>query len=448
MGTHQSATMMVWVYQVILWLALPLVWVRLKLRARREPAYGERRAERLGDVPAEVRSGPIWFHTVSAGESIAAAPVIRALAEQFDDLPVLVTTMTPTGSAQVMERLGDLVDHCYAPYDFGFAVDRFYRRVAPRALILMETELWPNLIAAAARRNIPVYLINARLSARSARGYGRVAGLTRRMLEQLTYVACQSEEHRERFIELGLPPDRIAALGSVKYDVTLPEGSAVRTDEMRRALGLGERLVWIAASTHPGEDEQVLDAYASLRQSYPDLCLLLVPRHPHRADDVAAMANAAGWRVVRQSQAVPDSGAAVPMDSAAEDGAAPAVVVGDVMGTLLQLYGLAHVAFVGGSLVPVGGHNPLEPALWHLPIVSGPEQFNFTEVMQELQSRGGLVTVADSKALADVVGAWLADADLRATVGAGAAGALAENRGATVRVVSLLTDSVSGLLAH
>ncbi len=442
---------MVWIYQAILWLALPLVWVRLKLRARREPAYGERRAERFGNVPAEVRSGPIWFHTVSAGESIAAAPVVRALAEQFDDLPVLVTTMTPTGSAQVVERLGDVVDHCYAPYDFSFAVERFYRRVAPRALILMETELWPNLIAAAARRNIPVYLINARLSARSARGYGRIAGLTRPMLERLTYVACQSEDHRERFIGLGLSPDRIAALGSVKYDVTLPDDFAVRSAALRGALGLGERLVWIAASTHPGEDEQVLDAYASLKQSHRDLCLLLVPRHPHRAEDVASMASAAGWRVSRQSEAIAGEGKGLPSGSGGsgnDDSALVDVVVGDVMGTLLQLYGVAHVAFVGGSLVPVGGHNPLEPALCNLPIASGPEQFNFTEVMQELEGRGGLVTVADSGELADVVGAWLADPQARADAGARAAGALAENRGATARVLGLLTDSIRRLLAE
>ncbi len=430
--------MVAWVYQLVLWLALPLVWLRLQWRARREPAYGERQAERFGQVPRDVRRGPIWFHTVSAGESIAAAPVVRAIAERFPDTPVLVTTMTPTGSAQVIERLSDVADHCYAPYDFTFAVDRFYRRVEPRALILMETELWPNLIAWARSRGIPVLLINARLSERSAHGYAKLAGLARGMLEALSFIACQSEDHVRRFVSLGAAAETTAALGSVKYDVALPEDFAAGCEDLRARLGVGERLVWIAASTHPGEDEPVLEAFAILRRELPDLCLILVPRHPHRADDVEAMAVARGFSVVRQSACV----------SQDERAGTPDIVLGDVMGTLLELYGIAHAAFVGGSLVPVGGHNPLEPALCHLPIASGPEQFNFTEVMKELESRGGLVTVADVSALAEVTAAWLTDADLRAAVGAKAHAALADNRGATARVVALLDESVQRALTQ
>ncbi len=438
MVTHQSASMVARVYQLVLWLALPLVWLRLQWRARREPAYGERQAERFGNVPTDVRRGPIWFHTVSAGESIAAAPVVRAVAERFPDTPVLVTTMTPTGSAQVVERLGDVADHCYAPYDFGFAVDRFYRRVEPRVLILMETELWPNLIAQAAARGIPALLINARLSERSARGYARVAGLTRSMLEALSFIACQSQDHMRRFVELGAHADKTAALGSVKYDVALPDDFAEHCAELRARLGVGERLVWIAASTHPGEDEPVLEAFTQLRKRLPDLCLILVPRHPHRADDVEALVVARGFTVVRQSACA----------SAPANIGTPDVVLGDVMGTLLQLYGIAHAAFVGGSLVPVGGHNPLEPALCRLPIASGPEQFNFTEVMTELESRGGLVTVADANALAEATVEWLTDAELRDAVGARAHAALADNRGATARVVELLDESVRRALTQ
>lgn len=437
MATHQSATMMSWVYQIVLGLALPLVWLRLQLRARREPEYGQRQQERFGVVPEHVREHCVWFHTVSAGEAIAAAPLIREMTSRFPTMPFLVTTMTPTGSQQVMQRLQDCVDHCYAPYDFGFAVRRFFNRVQPRALVLMETELWPNLIAEAHRRGIPVMLVNARLSERSARGYQRLAGLTRSMLQRLSYIACQSEAHAQRFIALGADPDQVGALGSVKYDVALPAGFAATVQALETEFEVGARPVWIAASTHPGEDEIVLRAFAEIRSRAPDLLLLLVPRHPVRAEALCEMVRAAGFSVSRQSVRA-DGERPGPTD----------VVIGDVMGTLMSLYGLADVAFVGGSFVDVGGHNPLEPALCAVPVVSGPQQFNFTDVMADLQTRGGLQTVHTASELASVVTAWLADDAQRKRAGAAAAAALDENRGATARVVALLDDLVGAALAH
>jgi 3-deoxy-D-manno-octulosonic-acid transferase len=423
------------VYQIVLMLALPLVWLRLQWRARREPAYGHRQAERFGRVPPAVRPHCIWFHTVSAGETIAAAPLISEIAQEFNSTPVLVTTMTPTGSDQVLSRLGECVDHCYAPYDFDFAVQKFYATVQPRILILMETELWPNLISHAYRLRIPVVLVNARLSERSARGYQRVINLTRPMLQQLSTIACQSDEHVARFVSLGADPNSTQALGSVKYDVSLPEGFDRSVARLRRALAIGERPVLIAASTHPGEDEPVVSAFKKLRQRFPELCLLLVPRHPVRAHEVGELVAAAGYTWVLQS------------DCAASEPPAPTdVIVGDVMGTLLTLYGVADVAFVGGSLVEMGGHNVLEPALCQVPILCGPFQFNFTEVMQVLQDSGGLVTVTDEQTLADAASVWFADTASRHQAGAAAAAALMANRGATQRVKELLRGHISAVL--
>ena len=430
--------MVVGLYQLILWLALPLVWLRLQWRARSEAAYGARVGERFGRVPAQVPSNCIWFHTVSAGETIAAAPLIRQLAEEFAPAPFLVTTMTPTGSQQVTARLSDCVAHCYAPYDFGFAVSRFFDQVQPRLLVLMETELWPNLIATAHRRGIPVLLVNARLSERSAKGYARVQGLTRPMLARLSGIACQSEAHAERFAAIGADPATIQVLGSVKYDVTEPAGFAEDVAALRRVFAIAEQPVWIAASTHPGEDEIVLEAFRLVREQHPDCCLLLVPRHPVRADNVCALAANAGFSVSRHSARIASSDGAKATD----------VIVGDLMGTLLTLYGLADVAFVGGSFVEVGGHNPLEPALCQVPVVSGPYQFNFTDVMADLEQRGGLRTVADAAQLAEVVTAWLGDTSSRQHAGASAAAALAENRGAMERVCELLRGWIRTVLLH
>jgi len=301
----------------------------------------------------------------------------------------------------------------------------------------METELWPNLIAEAHRRSIPVMLVNARLSERSARGYQRLAGLTTKMLQRMSYIACQSETHAQRFINLGADPERVAALGSVKYDVALPDNFSTAVAALDSEFEIGKRPVWIAASTHPGEDEIVLRAFTEIRRRCADLLLLLVPRHPVRAEALSAMVIAAGFSVSRQSTRAQGERPG-PTD----------VVIGDVMGTLVSLYGLADIAFVGGSFVAVGGHNPLEPALCAVPVVSGPQQFNFTDVMADLEAKGGLQTVHSASQLATVVSAWLADEAVRRDAGAAAAATLDENRGATARVVALLDDLVGAALAH
>lgn len=416
-------------YRILLWLVLPAVYLRLLLRARREPAYGQRISERFGQVPDGIKTGAVWFHTVSAGESIAAAPLISKMLSSLPEQNYLVTTMTPTGSEQVLRHLGDSVDHCYAPYDFTFAVRSFLRKTQPRMLVLMETEIWPNLITQANALGIPVLLINARMSARSARGYARMSWLSRPVLEAISHIACQSEEHMQRFVGLGVDAGNVSVLGSVKFDLQVPEDLPKQASILKTQLNLRDRPVWIAASTHPGEDEQIIRAHLSLRSQLPELCLLLVPRHPHRVGQIGALIQQhnLSWRASSEG---PTAGA---YD----------VIVGDVMGQLLALYSLAQVAFVGGSLVDHGGHNPIEPALLRLPIVAGPADFNFAEVAQYFEAAGAYKKVGNADELASVVGVLLADDAGREMMGAQAHEVVMSNKGGTQRTLTLLSSRLT-----
>ncbi|MFU8817115.1 MAG: lipid IV(A) 3-deoxy-D-manno-octulosonic acid transferase [Pseudomonadales bacterium] len=425
--------MLRFVYQLLLVAAWPWVQLRLRWRARREPEYGQRIAERFGRLPAEIPAGCVWFHTVSAGETIAAAPLIAELAALFPTQPILVTTMTPTGSAQVRARLGERVHHCYAPYDFPWAVRRFYDRLQPRLLVLMETELWPNLIAAAAARDVPALLVNARLSARSARGYRRVGSLTRSMLGSLQYIACQYPDHAQRFIELGAPAERVLTHGSVKFDLRLPDDHAERVRALAARWGL-HGPAWVAGSTHPGEETAVLAAHRWLLQRQPDARLVLVPRHPARAPEVAALCRDQGLSVARQS-------------APGADDASAQVIVGDTMGELLYLYGLGDVAFVGGSFADVGGHNPIEPALCGKPVLMGPVVHNFADVVAAFRDAGCLQIVADAQQLGCAVARWMDDPAARLALGLRAREVVAANGGATVRLRALLIETIDAL-AH
>lgn len=415
-------------YGFLLLLARPLVRLRLAYRARRDPAYGERIQERFARLPEGLPRGGIWFHTVSAGETIAAAPIILALTDRHPDVPVLVTTMTPTGSAQVARLLDDRVAHCYAPYDFPVVLERFFDQLDPKLLVLMETELWPNMLREAERRGVPALLVNARLSERSARGYARIGALTRSMLESLRFIACQYPDHAERFLALGAPDDRVGALGSVKFDVRLPGDHAARVRALRERWGLLNRPVWIAGSTHPGEEEVVLAAHQTLKAQFPELLLILVPRHPERRGEVGTLIDQAGFSQAWMSEVDAPTGRDV--------------VLGDTMGELLYLYGLAQVAFLGGSLVSVGGHNPIEAAVCEVPLIMGPETFNFPDVVAAFGEAGCLHLIADAASLATQVAGYLSDEAGRQAVGAEAAAVVARNRGATVRLLELLSAEI------
>ena len=423
-------------YPLLLCVAYPLVRVRLWLRGRKEPAYRERVAERFGKVPDDVPQDVVWFHTVSAGETIAAVPLIERVLHTHPQVKVLVTTMTPTGSGEVRSRLGDRVAHCYAPYDFPWAVRRFVRRVRPHMLVLMETELWPNIVRATAQAGAQVLLVNARLSAGSARGYGRLGSLTRAMLGRISTIACQTATHAQRFRALGAADERVVVCGSVKFDVSLSDAVRSKAGAWRKQWQLSERRVWIAGSTHPGEDEKVLVAAAAIAERWPSACLLLVPRHPVRAPAVVTLAREEGLTAELQSEL---------------NGEVPQVLVCDTMGSLLSLYGLAEVAFVGGSWADVGGHNPIEPALWGIPLVMGPVDYNFADVVQAFEEAGALQRVEDARSLQQVVthllekGEKAEKADASAVAGEAARAVIAAHTGATDKLLQLLTGAIAAI---
>ena len=411
-----------WLYTLVYYLLLPLILLRLLWRATKAPAYRRRVAERFGYFPSPGLRNAIWVHSVSVGETIAAAPLIRLLQERHPQRPLVVTTMTPTGSERVKALFGETVFHVYAPYDLPGAIGRFIKRVDPALLVIMETELWPNTIHYCRRNNIPVVLANARLSEKSRRGYRRLAALAGPMLRNLSSVVAQTADDADRFKSLGLPPETVSVSGSIKFDIELDAGLRQRAAELKQQYG-DSRPIWVAASTHQGEDEILLQAFTALLQTFPELLLILVPRHPERFDRVAGLAQQRGFRVQRRSQAPIPSG-----DTQ--------VVVGDTMGELLLLYGLGDIAFVGGSLVENGGHNMLEAAAWELPIITGPSDFNFRAISDMLQRRGGLVKVRDASAMADQLQQWLASDDKRRAAGEAAARVVAENRGALNRLLA------------
>jgi 3-deoxy-D-manno-octulosonic-acid transferase len=408
-------------YSLLLYSLIPLAVARLLWRSFRNRGYRRRWVERFGFVPRLDRP-VIWVHAVSVGEVRAAGPLVRALQRDYPRHRILVTTMTPTGSATVTELFGDSVAHCYAPYDLPTAVWRFLNRTRPVLALVMETEIWPNLFRQCRSRGIPLVLANVRMSEKSARGYRRFARLTRATLAAVDRVGAQSVADAERMRALGAA--KVEVTGSIKFEMTLPSDLVVRAAELR--TGFGGRPVWIAGSTRDGEEAYVLDAFAGLRHRFPDLLLVLVPRHPERFETVARMCVQRGHKIERRSER---------RGSVAAD---REILLGDTMGELVLLYAAADVAYIGGSLVPLGGQNLLEAAAVGCPVVFGPHMYNFSEIRRLCLERGAGVEVADSTGLAQAVAGYLADPALRHRAGEIGRAMVAENRGALDRTLAML----------
>jgi len=435
------------IYSLLLILVRPFVHLRLMWRARQSPAYGERRSERFGHVPAGIPQGVLWVHTVSAGETIAAAPLITQLVDDLatNNIPILVTTMTPTGSAEVTRLFGESVAHCYAPYDFADSIKRFLDATRPRALVLLETEIWPNMITMSASRDIPVALINARLSERSARGYSRVRSLLSPILRGISWIACQSAADAKRFRELGATAAQVEVVGNLKFDaadVPVSNDQARQLQLIESRAGLARRSVWIAGSTHEGEDSIVLDAHRQILSRDPEACLVLVPRHPERFDQVHALA-VNQFSTARLSDWLED-----PSASESLAAAVPEVLIADVMGLLRGLYTLGQVAFVGASLVDLGGHNPIEAAIAKLPVVMGPGRYNFVSVCEKFAAAGCLHEVRDAQALGAHVLALLGDDEERKRQGERAATLVSEHAGATEHLRLQLARIAANSTSH
>jgi 3-deoxy-D-manno-octulosonic-acid transferase len=405
-------------YTLAWYLALPLLPLRLWWRGRREPGYREHIGERFGrygNVP--VPSSILWVHAVSLGETRAVVPLVDRLKRAYPDATILLTHMTATGRAAGRAAFGDRVVQAWLPYDIPFAVRAFLHHFRPRAGMLVETELWPNLVALASAAGVPLYLINARLSERSAAGYARIGGLARPMLSQLTGVAAQTAAHAARFAALGAPAP--AVTGNLKFDLEIPDTALFLGHELRLRFGVS-RPVWVAGSTRDGEEALILDALAA-RELPAGMLTVVVPRHPQRFDAVAALLRERGIPFVRRSDNAP-----VPADVG--------MVLGDSMGEMLGYFAAADVVFVGGSLLPLGGQNLIEPIALGRPVLVGPHMFNFAEATANALTAGAALRVDDAAALIDEVCALLADSSRRAAMGEAALAFHATHRGAGERL--------------
>jgi len=415
-------------YTILLYLLSPVILLRLAWRGLRSPAYLRRWPERFGFIEPPLGSRVIWLHAVSVGEVQAAQPVLRALLDRYPDYSLLVTTVTPTGSAHVLSAFGSEVAHVYAPYDLPGAVTRFFDRVRPCVAIVMETELWPNLFSACRRRSIPLLLLNARLSEKSMQGYRRVRTLVSQTLAAVTRIAAQGEADARRFVNLGADSARVVVTGNLKFEQRIMPSLLERAQALRREWGAG-RPVWIAASTHEGEDELVLDVFRQLRRQIKDCLLVLVPRHPERFEPVAELCRQRGLDTVLRSTREACT-------------ARTQVFIGDSMGELPLFYAASDVAFVGGSLVHHGGHNLLEPSALGIPVVTGPHVFNFTEICDLLLAARACRKVDSVSGLERAVREWLADAKARHQAGEQGRVVVEKNRGALASVLAMLDEQI------
>jgi len=418
------------VYTFILYLALPLAFLRLWWRGFRQPGYRRYWRERLGDVRGFDGKAPaIWVHAVSVGEVRAAAPLVNALLQRYPQSPLLLTTTTPTGRDTATQLFGQRARYAYLPWDLPFAVKRFLSSVRPAKAIVMETELWPNLFHQLKRRGIPLYLVNARLSDASLHGYRRVRPLTRSTLACVTGIAAQSEEDMGRFVTLGAARESVHCTGNLKYEAGLPEDFGRYLDSLQRSFGQ-RGAMWVAGSTHPGEEHVVLAAHRRLLSVNPKCLLWLVPRHPERAAELVLLCEQAGMRVVLYSEFLREGEGRVTCPNPDQ----LQVIVVDVLGVLVYLYGLAPVAFIGGSLVTHGGHNPLEALQAGCAVVSGAHVDNFAEVYRQLDAAGAVTYADDEVSLTKAIENLLGDGELRQQQLAAGEQVLKRNRGALARV--------------
>lgn len=416
-------------YSLVIRLALPISLYYLIWRGLRQDEYFDRWSERFALYRGEPIPDCLWLHAVSVGEVNAAIPLVNALRQAHPQRALLVTTTTPTGSARVRALWGDSVLHVYLPYDLPGAVRHFLEHFHPAIALVMETEIWPNLFAELQRRNVPAIIANARLSERSLKAYRPIAPLVRVTMSTIDHVAAQSEADAGRYRKLGAPADRVHATGNLKYDLPLADHLPGQARAWRASWG-GQRPVWIAASTHPEEEAVVLQAHRAVLAAFPDALMLWAPRHPERFGAVATASTRAGLRVAtRRNDTLPNA------DSE--------VFVVDTLGELMAFYAAADVAFVGGSLQEVGGHNLLEPAALGVPALVGPHTFNFTEITQLLLDTGAVQRIADATSLGAKLCELLADPEERSRRGEAGRLRIEAERGALARTLELVESCLA-----
>ncbi|HXF16395.1 MAG TPA: lipid IV(A) 3-deoxy-D-manno-octulosonic acid transferase [Burkholderiales bacterium] len=407
-------------YTLALYLLLPWALLHLLLRARRQPAYLHHVGERFGFFPDRVSPSVIWIHAVSVGETRAAEPLVKSLQTHYPQHRILLTHGTPTGRQTSLELYGERVDRCYLPYDFTWASRRFLQHFRPIAGIFMETEIWPNLVHASAESAIPLYLVNARMSAKSARGYRRMGALTGNTLSRLSHIGAQTEQDAQRLRELGAR--NVTITGNIKFDRIAPTEMVNLGVRLRNAFG-AQRPVFLAASTREGEEALILDTLSKI--DMPRLLTVVVPRHPQRFEDVGKLITQRGIKVQRRSENAPIAGDTL-------------VVIGDSMGEMFAYYAACDVAFVGGSLLPLGGQNLLEACAVGCPIIVGPHTFNFEEATRGAIEAGAAIRVTDAQDLAKAIERLLHDANLREAMSTAGKNFTNAHRGATAKTLELL----------
>ncbi|MBF4276711.1 3-deoxy-D-manno-octulosonic acid transferase [Vibrio anguillarum] len=376
-----------WLYTFLLTIVSPFLMWSLYRKRDGKPSVGARWKEHFGFTPPlETNKSPIWIHAVSVGETLSVSPLIKKLKSQYPDQPIVITTTTPTGAEQAAKLQG-IAEHRYMPFDFSFAISGFLNAIKPSQLLIMETELWPNTLHTVARSGIPITIINARLSERSCQRYAKVRPIFDMLAKNLTRVLCQYPDDAQRFIRLGVAKEKIFVTGSIKFDIDIDQTTIQKGQQLRSNLGRN-RPIWIAASTHQGEDEQVLAAHAEVLKEHPNALLILVPRHPERFNAVFELCKTQFISVRRT-------------ETEAELDPEVQVYLGDTMGEMLVLMGAADICFMGGSLLgdKVGGHNVLEPAALGKPILIGPSYYNFTDITEQLIKAEGLEVVTTAKAI-------------------------------------------------
>lgn len=432
MSIHRIVKPPFW-YQLLLRIITPLYRWRVWQRSRHEPDYLAEVAQRFVVQPQAKNTGVIWIHAVSVGETNAAQPLILHFLAQ--SLPVLVTSTTRTGQARVRELFAasnpQLFESVFLPVDSLPLIEKFIATYQPRLLALIETELWPNLLAVCAEKKIPTALMNARLSARSARGYGKFAYLTRPMLQQLNLIAAQDNDTAQRFIGLGVATGVVQVTGSLKFDLHAPEPLLAQAQQIKQDWQLGQRPLFVVASTHEPEEKLLLAAFHQLLKKYPDAVLVIAPRHPPRFDTVAQQISAEGYSLYRRSLQQ-------------QINPACQVYLADSMGELWIWYALATAAFVGGSLSGNGGHNPLEPARLGVPVVMGPHVFNFKQIVEVLAQAGALQQAGSAEQVVAIWQHWLAQPAQRAQASHAALHVMQANQGALARQIQALDQLLAG----
>ena len=418
-------------YSALFYLLLPLIFLRLFWRSIKAPDYRKRWRERFACYDKPMSQGTIWFHAVSVGEAEALFPLVKHLQAGYPLEKILVTTTTPTGSSRVRAVLGESVEHVYLPYDAPCIVKRFLNNLKPKLAVVMETEIWPNLYHYCGEKNIPLYLINARLSQKSVRGYRKIPGLIRPVLAQIKTIAVQTSEDATRFLAIGANPGQVAVTGNIKFDLVIPRELIAAGHKLKAEVFAG-RFVWLAASTHQGEEQILLEAYVNLKKTIPELLLMIVPRHPERFTEVDALCRQNDFKVVRRS-----SNSLVQLDID--------IYLADTMGELKMLYATADVAFVGGSLVPVGGHNILEPLAAKIPVLFGPHMANFNEIADKVLTDKAAQQCQDKQELVNALKVIYLDRDHRNSFIARGLEVLENNRGALDRYYELIVNEIAVL---